>query len=182
MQTNKRLRLSADTLLKLKQVFIDNGWEIQEKNAGMESRFNRFCERLSMFSHDEQRLIIELTQRFFIIEGTDYLQILLKLLEKISDQKIEIFQDVEKLFVFPLVAPEDKEKTKSSNFVWYYFKDERIKFTPLFKDKNLVYCDIPKISWAQNTKPKERIILLDDYIGSGETAVNALKWLRDEKK
>ena len=180
MQTNRSLRLSADTFLELKQVFVNKGWEIPDENAGMESRFNRFCERLSMFSRAEQQLIIELTQRFVKIDGNDYLQILIKLLEKICSERNEIFRDVEKLYVFPLVAPQDIGKTKSSSCVWYYFRDERIKFSPLFRDKELIYCDILKISWAKNTKPKERIILLDDYIGSGETAVAALKWLCDE--
>ncbi|MPM86917.1 hypothetical protein SDC9_134010 [bioreactor metagenome] len=179
---NRDLRLSADAFLSLVQVFKKNGWEIPDENAGLESRFNRFCERLSMFNSAEQHLIIELTQRFVVIDGNDYPTLLLKLLDHIREDEAATFKDVDKFFIFPLVAPEDIEKTKSSNFVWYYFQNEHIKYNPIFLDKTLVYCDIHKISWAKNLKQNQKVILLDDYIGSGETAVNALKWFCNDYK
>ena len=61
--------------------------------------------------------------------------------------------------------------------MWYYFHDELVKYSPVFVGKKLIYRDVEKASWAKTIKPNEIVILLDDYIGSGETAVSAIKWL-----
>ena len=141
---NKDLRLSASIFLNLIDVFKTKGWEIPSDTSGMESRFNRFCERLSILDTKEQQLVIELTRRFTDISGNEYLQLIIKLLNRI--------------------------------------RDEVVKYNPLFVGKNLVYCDIEKASWISNLKTDEMVILVDDYVGSGETAVGAIKWLVDSFK
>lgn len=174
---NIDLHLSVSTFLGLMQVFKNNGWEIPDRDAGYESRFNRFCERLSLLDAEEQDLVLELTSHFKVINGNDYLQILLKLLNDLHERHLALFQQTKKFFVLPLVAPQDLNKTKSSSFVWYYFRDEHIKYSPIFIEKKLIFCDMAKVEWIKNLKPAEAVILLDDYIGSGETAVDAVNWI-----
>lgn len=179
---NKKQRLSAQMYLKLAEVFKINGWEIQAEDSGTESRFNRFCERLSILDAKEQELVIELTKRFTVISGVEYLQLIIKLLDRINSESIEIFQKTCNFLVVPLIAPKDFGKTKSSKFMWYYFHDELVKYNPVFVGKKLIYCDVEKTAWAKAVKPNEVVILLDDYIGSGETAVSAIKWLMNRSK
>lgn len=179
---NKDLRLSASIFLNLIDVFKANGWEISNNTSGLESRFNRFCERLSILDTEEQQLVIELTRRFTDISGNEYLQLIIKLLNRIHDERKNVFSVAKKLFILPLVAPQDFNRTKSSSFVWYYFRDELVKYNPLFVGKSLVYCDIEKVSWISNLKTDEMVILVDDYVGSGETAVDAIKGLVDRFK
>ena len=179
---NKDLRLSANIFLNLIDVFKTKGWEIPSDTSGMESRFNRFCERLSILDTKEQQLVIELTRRFTDISGNEYLQLIIKLLNRICDEGTNVFSATKKFFILPLVAPQDFNRTKSSSFVWYYFRDELVKYNPLFAGKNLVYCDIEKASWISNLETDEMVILVDDYVGSGETAVGAIKWLVDSFK
>lgn len=174
---NKNLRLPVQVYLKLVEVFTTNGWEIQIEDAGTESRFNRFCERLSILDAKEQELVIELTKRFTVISGVEYLQLIIKLLNRINSENIEIFQKTSVFLVAPLIAPKDLRKTKSSKFMWYYFRDELVEYNPVFVGKKLIHCDVEKMSWAKTVKSDEIVILLDDYIGSGETAVSAIKWL-----
>ena len=174
---NKNSRLSAQMYLKLVEVFKTNDWEIRTEDAGTESRFNRFCERLSILDAKEQELVIELTKRFTVISGGEYLQLIIKLLDRISSENIEIFQKTSNFLVVPLIAPKDLKKMKSSKFMWYYFHDERVKYSSVFVGKKLIYCEIEKPSWVKAVKPNEIVILLDDYIGSGETAVSAIRWL-----
>lgn len=169
-------QLPAKKFLDLVQVFRNQGWEIPAEGKGYESRFNRFCERLSILEPDEQDLVIELTKNFTVISGNDYLQLLIKLLEKIYIEQVELFKASKKFFVFPLLSPEDFQKIKSSNYVWYSFRSECIKYNPLFLEKDLIFCDITKASWVDKLKANETIILLDDYIGSGETAISAINW------
>lgn len=179
---NKDLRLSANVFLDLVAVFKANGWEIPDGPSGMESRFNRFCERLSMLDVKEQLLVINLTKRFTDISGSEYLHLILQLLNRLHSGNNPLFFQTTKFFILPLIAPCDFTKTKSSNFVWYYFRDEKVKYNPLFLGKQLVYCDIEKAPWVSSLKSNETIILVDDYIGSGETAVGAINWIVESFK
>ena len=88
---NKDLRLSASIFLNLIDVFKTKGWEIPSDTSGMESRFNRFCERLSILDTKEQQLVIELTRRFTDISGNEYLQLIIKLLNRIRDEGTNVF-------------------------------------------------------------------------------------------
>ena len=176
MQLNTIPRLPADTFLSLIQVFKKHGWEIPAEDAGYENRFNRFCQRLSLLDADEQDLVIELTRNFTVISGNDYLQFLIGLLNRINEDQVELFKKTNKFFVFPLLAPQDFKRIKSSTCVWYSFRSESIKYSPVFLEKDLIFCDITKASWVDNIKPNQAVILLDDYIGSGETAISAIEW------
>lgn len=165
--------------MKLVEVFTANEWEIPNEEAGMESRFNRFCERLCTLDAEEQRLVIELTRRFTAIGGTEYPQLILKLMNCLHSQNLPVFSEVEKVFILPLIAPEDRGRTKSSSVVWYHCREELIRYSPLLVDKTVLCCDIEKASWIKNLKINELVILVDDFIGSGETAVSAVNWLTD---
>ena len=177
MKTEKRL--SAENFMKLVEVFTANEWEIPNEEAGMESRFNRFCERLCTLDAEEQRLIIELTRRFTAIGGAEYPQLILKLMNCLHSQNLPVFSEVEKVFILPLIAPEDRGRTKSSSVVWYHCREELIRYSPLLADKTVLCCDIEKASWIKNLKINELVILVDDFIGSGETAVSAVNCLTD---
>lgn len=165
--------------MKLVEVFTANEWEIPNEEAGMESRFNRFCERLCTLDAEEQRLVIELTRRFTAIGGTEYPQLILKLMNCLHSQNLPVFSEVEKVFILPLIAPEDRGRTKSSSVVWYHCREELIRYSSLLADKTVLCCDIEKASWIKTLKINELVILVDDFIGSGETAVSAVNWLTD---
>lgn len=177
MKTDKRL--SAENFMKLVEVFNANKWEIPNKTAGMESRFNRFCERLCILDAEEQLLVIELTRRFTAIGGAEYLPLILKLLNRLHSQELPVFSEAEKVFILPLVAPEDQGRTKSSSVVWYHCREETVRYSPLLADKTVLCYDIERASWIKNLKKNELVILVDDFIGSGETAVSAVNWLTD---
>ena len=138
----------------------------------MESRFNRFCERLCTLDAEEQRLVIELTRRFTAIGGAEYPQLILKLMNRLHSQKLPVFSEAGKVFILPLIAPEDRGRTKSSSVVWYHCREELIRYSLLLADKKVLYHDIEEAS-------NELVILVDDFVGSGETAVSAVNWFTD---
>ncbi len=173
---SKGARISAENFLAITDVFKSNGWEIPEETSGYESRFNRFCERLSLLDNDEQKFIIDLTRRFTAIDSTEYLSVIMKLLNENTELRKTILSQNRKFYIFPLISPDDFEKTKSSKFVWYLLRDEKIKYHKVFTEKELVFCDICQVSWIENIKPSEKVFLVDDFIGSGETAEKAINW------
>lgn len=175
-------RISAENFINLVNIFKQKGWEVPESDCDTESRFNRFCSRLSILDSTEQALVIELTKQFQNIDAHEYTSYMVKLLDQIHSANDSFFTNKSKLFILPLLAPEDSKKIKSSCCVWYNFHDEIIRLNPLFKDKCLVFCDTTRFSWIKNLKENDAILLLDDYIGSGETAVNAVRWLQSQYK
>ena len=152
---------------------------IPNEEAGMESRFNRFCERLCTLDAEEQRLVIELTRRFTAIGGAEYPQLILKLMNRLHSQKLPVFSEAGKVFILPLIAPEDRGRTKSSSVVWYHCREELIRYSLLLADKKVLYHDIEEASQIKNLKTNELVILVDDFVGSGETAVSAVNWFTD---
>lgn len=176
----ENLRISASNFMKLVETFKQNGWEIPESDSENESRFNRFCKRLSILESEEQELIIDLTKNYMVINANEYLTHTLSLLNRLYKDGPEVFTKTTKFYVLPLIAPQDVKKTKSSQCMWYNFQDEHIKLNPIFKGKKLIYCDQTKFSWIQGIKENEKVILLDDYIGSGETAISAINWLSEQ--
>ena len=132
--------------MKLVEVFTANEWEIPNEEAGMESRFNRFCERLCTLDAEEQRLVIELTRRFTAIGGAEYPQLILKLMNRLHSQKLPVFSEAGKVFILPLIAPEDRGRTKSSSVVWYHCREELIRYSLLLADKKVLYHDIEEAS------------------------------------
>lgn len=178
-KNEKNYRISAEVFLALTQVFRDNGWEIPDESAGMESRFNRFCERLSLFETPEQKMIIDLTKRFVVINSTEYLSTIISLLDSLTGMQECSLIPAKKILIYPLISPNDFEKTKSSKFVWYMMREEQVKYHPLLLNKKLVYCEIVQANWSANLKQDEKILLVDDYIGSGETATDAIKWFQE---
>lgn len=174
---NTNIRLSADVFAKLVNVFKDNEWDIPNGPAGSESRFNRFCERLSILDTKEQLLVIELTKRFKIIEASDYLKFIIELLDNLYQKKMSFFKQVSTFYILPLIAPKDFHKTKSSNFVWYYFKSEIVKYNPIFLHKQLIFLEPTNTTALNNLNSSDSVILVDDYVGSGDTAIEAVEWL-----
>ena len=180
MSLDKDMRISAENFMKLVDTFKQNGWDVPESDVEYESRFYRFCKRLSILDTNEQALMIELTKQFKNIDAQEYTPYMVELLKQIHSDQSDFFVKNKKIFVLPLLAPEDFKKTKSSSYMWYNFHDERIRLSLLLKDKELVFCDPTRFSWIENLKENEAVLLLDDYIGSGETAVNAVRWLHSQ--
>ena len=176
----KDMRISAENFMNLVNTFKQNGWDIPKSDTEYESRFYRFCKRLSMLDANEQALVIELTKQFKNIDAQEYTPYMVKLLNQIHSTENDFFEKKRKVFILPLLAPEDFNKTKSSNYMWYNFHDEIIRLSPLMKNKQLVFCDPTHFKWIKNLKKDEIVLLLDDYIGSGETAVNAVRWLQSQ--
>lgn len=58
-------------------------------------------------------------------------------------------------------------------------REELIRYSPLLANKTVLCCDIEKASWIKNLKTNELVILVDDFVDSGETAVSAVNWLTD---
>lgn len=158
--------LSPDILLKIEELFIYKKWDINTRTVNAPSLFFRFCERLKLLSVEQQLLIIELAYNYTRIELKNYLESFYDSLISLGD---DIYNNFDKIFVYPLLSPHKAtpSKTKSAGFLHYMFESDDYtwlseKFIPNSSVKHLYH----------NFDNADSILLLiDDFVGSGETAI-----------
>ncbi|MBE0393031.1 phosphoribosyltransferase [Flavobacterium sp. PL002] len=158
--------ISPNILLKIEELFIYKKWDINTRIASTPSLFFRFCERLKLLNVEQQLLVIELSYKYTRIELGNYLERFYDSLISLGDN---VYNDFDKIFVYPLLNPHKAtpSKTKSAGFLHYMFESDDYtwlseKFIP---NSSLKYLQ-------QNFDNKDSIlILIDDYVGSGGTAI-----------
>jgi len=130
----------------------------------------------------QQSLILELTRNYMWLDMSRY-QSQIKL--ALSDLEQYDLSDIKSVYILPLASPDDFGKSKSSTTVSYLFKDASLSNHRVFDNKKIICLDPPteeRSGLPQNLATKPSLILLvDDFIGSGETAVSALTYWTDEK-
>ncbi|MBE1556285.1 phosphoribosyltransferase [Sporosarcina limicola] len=179
---NRKLKkeLKLETFLKLREIFNKKDWEIEDDDSNEMSLFNRFSSLLSELSLEEQNLTLELTERFTKIDFDDYMTHIKKAIAKfISEGSIDMTK-ITRIHIAPLISPEDFGKSKSSTMVHYLFKGS-IRYINHIGNKKLYYTDDLNIDYNQINKEGNILIVVDDFIGTGETACSAIDYLIDEK-
>jgi len=149
-------------ITKLYSIFNNKCWH---QNEGNELVFTNFCALLLNLTEDQQNLILELTERYNWITLNEYQSRLMKILNSIPLEKIE---PIRRILLFPVMKPEDEEKTKSGHTILYMVKAFK-PMLPAFKSVHFEviesYEGLSKIKF----NPSDSLFLLDDYLGSGET-------------
>ncbi len=168
-------KIDPRTFAQISSLFKQNGWSLDTENPL--SLFNRFCERLSILENEEQQLVIELSKRFQIIVQQEYLKLFLDIFrfnENIRKSKITVSK---KIYICPLISKNDIGKTKSSSFLWYYIKSTESKYNPIMNSKTFFFEEsTSKLVQKVNDNDEAILLLVDDYIGSGETAESAVTY------
>ena len=173
-------QLSAQYLIKVSQLFEKKNWEIENSEEVGDSLFNRYCQRLLEVGENTKReLMLELTERYLWIPEEKYVEHLIHVLVKlISDNKA--IDENSKLYVMPLIAPEDEGKAKSSMMLSYLFNSVKLRHDRrLSKFKFQLENDIVQV--AEYLKENGSfLILADDFIGTGETAEKCIIHMQEK--
>ena len=168
--------LSEDYVEKLYEIFEAKKWDAEE--PGKFSVFDRFCDRLAFLTDDEERdLLIELTRRFVWVQANQYEAKLVSVLKSLFESPEWCETNVKgATYICPLVSEVNFGKTKSSTFMLYLCQSIMLRTFDEFQNKQVRICETPKV--LQHHKDNVgRLILLDDYVGSGETAMECLTYL-----
>lgn len=175
-------KVNIDIVMKLYSLFSDKRWNEIEGNKIV---FENFCKLTDNLTDEQTELIFELTERYKWITYNEYNSNLTRLLNKIYDNELEKIKTV---YLFPIIKPEDEDKIKSGNNIIYMIrgikpfidKYDKIDFKELNKFDMINEDNL-------NLKENELLLLLDDYVGSGETLKSTLnevlknKSLKNEK-
>lgn len=180
MSRKTEKKLNADTFLRLSDIFNNKSWEIEDDDLNQSSLFNRFCTVLSELTQEQQLLVLELTERFTRISSDQYKDHIRKILDQIvNDSDINI-SNINNIHIAPLIAPEDFGKNKSSLFVQYSFQ-EQFHYNSHFANKSFRFSNGLSVDSSLINDEKSILFVVDDFIGSGETACSALNYLFEEK-
>lgn len=159
--------IKLDTLLSIEELFIEKGWDLNSGNVKSFSIYDRFCERLKLFNEDQQKLIIELTYNYTRVELANYLERFYESLISIGDHTFDFY---DRIFIYPLLSPykATPSKTKSAGFLHYMFETDDYTW---LSDKFIPNTSI-KFLQDNFDNTDSLLILIDDFIGSGETAIS----------
>ena len=172
----KSNELSPFIISQISEKFKQNGWIMEEDNkCGL---FNRFCHMLKIFNEVEQLFIIELIDRYLIVHWQEYIELFKKNFKLFSEQFPYI--KYPNINIMPLIAKEDLGKAKSSTYLFYSLKSYELKYDILFNNYNIKFIGTrEELSRKIDKKQGDMIILIDDFIGSGETAISAINHLTE---
>lgn len=171
--------LDINSVRRLEQNFIDNKWnEIDTNN----SIFDNFCKLLTFLEVNERDLIIELTNDYLWVRNNDYYALLINVLESLANVNLSL----KKIYIMAMISPKDRldKKNKSANRVAYDCMDFSIGAKiPYFENIDFHQLHNTDGDMPRPTKMSESIIVMvDDYIGSGQTALETLDALQLVKK
>ena len=163
--------ISFSQYAKLRTLFEQQNWEIDEELEI--STFERYVKTLSKLSVDQQNFILKLSSRFLHIEQDKYLKELLGPLKNLRSS----FPNSSLIFL-PCLPKEDQGKTKSSTAVLYQLKGTTIK-KHIQLGKHYVCESIQPNVFKKLENQEFLIVLVDDFVGTGETALGAVNYVRE---
>ena len=177
--------LSDKYVDQLYHLFESKNWDVQE--LGKYSVFDRFCERLAELENDAQRdLIIDLTGNFLWVKNSMYEQYLLAAFNKLFNDEVWKHEKGKNICICPLLPEKDFGKVKSSTYMLYLCQNILLRTYVEFQDEQVRICETPEVLKEEKYRKNiDSIILIDDFIGSGGTALESLEYfdfLRQEGK
>lgn len=163
--------ISFSQYAKLRALFEQKNWEIDEELEI--STFERYFNTLSKLSVEQQDFMLKLSSRFLHIEQTKYLKELLGPLKELRNKYPN-----SNLVFLPCLPKEDQGKTKSCSAVLYQLKGTTIKkYVTLGK---YYVCESVSEQILKTLENQDFIIVLvDDFVGTGETAIGAVNYVRE---
>lgn len=168
--------LSDKYVMKLYTIFKEKKWKIQED--GDYTVFDKFCSRLAELENDQERdLIIELTNDFLWIQSSMYEDYLLKALKKLFKSKEWKPEEGKSIYICPLLPESDFGKLKSSTYMLYLCQSILMRTYSEMQENQVRICETPEILKLHEDRIGA-LILIDDFIGSGETALGCLEYLK----
>ena len=157
-------------------IFIRNKW-IYDDSDDEESR-DKMIRLGEGLSDEEREMMITLLSKYKKIPLNDYTN---QLLELTNLLKPVDYANIKDFYVLPIKRPEDFLKTKSSDNIAYIFcNTPKIKKHVFFQNKKINLISYKSIPETINTSTKKGLILIDDFSGSGNTAMECLNYLCQE--
>lgn len=173
-------KYGPDKVYEIRRMFEAKKWDDFEE---FEHFFDNFCAITEILNDEQTNLVLDLTEDFLWIKENSYSYHLKKALGKLDEYPR---LNIDTIYIVPMLSKNARaqNKTKSSSLVAYLLKGMMLKFNMKFKDTTFKIIDdirhLPKKNRVE--QHKNPILLVDDYIGTGDTAIEALEEILDIRK
>ncbi|SMC52340.1 phosphoribosyltransferase-like protein [Moheibacter sediminis] len=161
---------SISYLIELDKIFEEKKWKEKENYTDVFEALSNFSN--IVFENDEEyNLFLELLERFHWISLNDYYNACRQLL---IDLITELNTNNQNIYIFPIITKVQQSKVKSGNFIAYLIKSliPTIPNSDVYKFEDInAFSQIPNIRFRKS----DILLLVDDFIGSGETLENCIK-------
>jgi len=166
-------KISPGIYTKLYKLFEEKKWEVSQECTA--STFERYCRTLCLLDDKQQSFLLDLSKDFLHIPFTDYISNLVPAINNL----ISDFPHCKNIYFTCCLPEKDIGKIKSQTFVFYLFKGGTLNQKTDFKNKKHLAVEDISI-YKKKSFEDEIIVLVDDFIGTGKTASDAIDYVRKE--
>lgn len=137
--------------------------------------------------------MLELTKDFKYIDVGKYYHHFVSSFDRYIESLRAEKQGKINIYVIPMIAPTDFGSIKSSTLLYYLIKSNHSELNGRYNKNGLARFSISLVDTVDYSKikqtyieqmilPDSKVCLIDDFIGSGETAVSAANYLVEKHK
>lgn len=167
--------LNSKTALELFRIFTDNGWNDKAliDSDDQKSSFNRMCRALELMNDDEKGLILDLLRYFKVFDLVHYETLLVKCFKKAFSEN-QLLANCTTIHILKL--PNSSDKIKSQDLIYYLIDNGKLQFESSIPYNKFKFANsVENIPSAINNYIKHAIIVVDDFIGTGESIKKAVE-------
>lgn len=158
-------------------LFQEKNWTVETDSTQLNT-FDRFCQRMAELESDDDRdFMLDLSRDYLWVRMEDYERLLVKVFRKWFGAIDIKFTNERMLYICPMLPPCDFCVTKSSKFMLYLCQTVLLRQLPEFHENRIRLFDNPGLLKSQ-LENMQCLVLIDDYIGSGETGIGCLEYIR----
>ena len=193
-------KLNASYTLKVDEIFENKGWEMEPEKDLSISLYNKYIDRLRKIPDETRSLFLELTERFDKIELMEITSLFFKAYQNID---CNLLEKARRIYFLPLVDPVielnslsqnkgcftslmfwrsssnhtlevDRPKNKSGENILAIFETSEYRALKYSQKFNFPR-NYSRFKQAFD-KEKDLLILVDDFVGTGDTADGVLDY------
>lgn len=170
--------MKANELLQIGEIFRKQGWPInRDMSSQFPDAFERFCRMCSRLDQAQRKLIFEITPSYLWILRHQDQDLFLKAWDEFLKY---VPPDAASINVLPLIKP-GSSHPKSADAIWYnmakgFEANLRIGVSP----RNLRIMKKAGDFGRKYAGPRTTLVLIDDYVGSGDSAIKMIKHLQSK--
>lgn len=169
--------LSARNFARLQRIFTQKHWPINDEFDS--SVFDNFCNLLDGLDKSQQELMLVLTENFLWVNEIEYI----KRFSLSFDSFINCypFNGKEEIVITPLLAKNDFGRNKSSTTLFYLIKSRLHSLQAKYPNFKITLEDRPERVKCSHKMDTTILCLVDDFVGSGETAICAVEYFLNNR-
>lgn len=172
MPRKQAVEITCDQLLRIYSTITSNDWIKNENIVEVVSESSKWL------YPSELNLYLELIKSYKKYELGDYIGLIE---ESFSNGFENFLSGGKKLFVASLVAPDDLENVepKSGDMIVYVFKSLKLPFEQKRIETSKNWAKL--LDNRSHKTKKIKLLLVDDFIGTGDTAKKAINGIRSHR-